>query len=135
MQEVGLDHGECVAYRSGFSIWLASHARNLVLKGHGGALPAGGGPFELYFEADDVAAARDRVLGSGAALVHDIEEQPWGQRVFRAYDPDGHVIELAEPMEAVVKRYLALGLSAEEAARRSSMPVEFVRQVSGLARK
>ena len=30
-------------------------------------------------------------------LVHPIRMEPWGQRVFRIFDPDKHVVELGEP--------------------------------------
>jgi hypothetical protein len=60
-------------------------------------------------------------------LIHGPREQPWGQRVVRLYDPDGHIVEVGETMEAVAKRFLGKGLSAEETAGRTSIPVEFVR--------
>ncbi|MDF2566503.1 MAG: glyoxalase, partial [Massilibacillus sp.] len=59
-------------------------------------------------------------------FVHDMIEQPWGQRVFRIYDPDKHMVELGEPMTAVIKRYLNQGMTLIEVAKRTSMPVEFV---------
>lgn len=30
-------------------------------------------------------------------LIHPIERQAWGQKVFRFYDPDGHIVEVGEP--------------------------------------
>ncbi len=128
-QEVELDHGECVVFKAGFSIWLKDYAHNLIFKGRHDVLEGHG--VELYFETNNIKATRDRLIEAGAGLVHDIEEQPWGQRVFRAYDPDGNIIELAEPMEIVIKRYLAQGSSIEDTVRRTSMPLDIVRQVAG----
>jgi hypothetical protein len=31
-------------------------------------------------------------------LIHPILQQAWGQRVFRFYDPDRHIVEIGEPM-------------------------------------
>ncbi len=31
-------------------------------------------------------------------LIHAIERQVWGQRVFRIYDPDGHAMEVGAPL-------------------------------------
>ena len=56
-------------------------------------------------------------------------EQPWGQRVFRIYDPDKHMVELGEPMTAVIKRYLNQGMTPIEVAKRMSMPFEIVQTV------
>jgi hypothetical protein len=59
-----------------------------------------------------------------------LREQPWGQRVFRVYDPDGHIVEIGEPMPVVIQRFLAQGMSAEEAAERTSMPLEIVQKIA-----
>ncbi|MDR2152678.1 MAG: VOC family protein [Helicobacteraceae bacterium] len=86
-----------------------------------------GHTFELYFEESDldgfVAALRQR---SEIVVFTPLGEAPWGQRAIRFLDPDGYAIEVAEPMEDVVSRLLASGLSVEEAAERSMMPIEFV---------
>ena len=50
----------------------------------------------LYFKDDDIEAAFAR-LKDRVALIHPLEAQAWGQRVFRFHDPDGHVIEIGEP--------------------------------------
>lgn len=54
-------------------------------------------------------------------------EYPWGQRVIRFYDPDMHIIEVGEPMENVVKRFIDQGLSVEETSKRTQHPIEFVK--------
>jgi uncharacterized glyoxalase superfamily protein PhnB len=66
-----------------------------------GAAPDEGGPYGrrnlvLYFEDDDIEAAFGRVVGR-VDLIHAIQVQAWGQRVFRFYDPDGHIVEIGEP--------------------------------------
>ncbi|TCQ06140.1 catechol 2,3-dioxygenase-like lactoylglutathione lyase family enzyme [Rhizobium sp. PP-F2F-G36] len=50
----------------------------------------------LYFEHEDVDAAFE-TIAPHVVLIHPIERQAWGQRVFRFYDPDGHAIEIGEP--------------------------------------
>ena len=81
---------------------------------------------ELYFESESFDADVSRVRAAGVELLHEVKEYPWGQRVLRFYDPDGHIIELGESMKTVVLRFLDQGLSEEEAARRSQFPLEFV---------
>jgi hypothetical protein len=63
-------------------------------------------------------------------LLHPLREQPWGQRVFRCFDPDGHIVEVGEPMPVVIGRYLSQGMSVEEATERTSMPLDIVRQIA-----
>ncbi|TCM58809.1 glyoxalase-like protein [Rhizobium sp. PP-F2F-G48] len=50
----------------------------------------------LYFGHDDVDAAFARIAPH-VELIHPVERQAWGQRVFRFYDPDGHAVEIGEP--------------------------------------
>ncbi|MCL2148956.1 MAG: VOC family protein [Methanomassiliicoccaceae archaeon] len=82
--------------------------------------------FELYFEEsmldDFVAGLQKTDVGVFQALT----EAPWGQRTVRLLDPDGHVVEVSEPMEEVVRRLLASGMSPQEASEKTMMPVEFV---------
>ncbi len=56
-------------------------------------------------------------------------EHPWGQRAFRIYDPDNHIIEFAEPMSNVILRFHNDGLSIDEIAEKSLMSVEFIKMV------
>lgn len=30
-------------------------------------------------------------------LIHPLRREPWGQRVFRFHDPDGHIVKISEP--------------------------------------
>lgn len=52
--------------------------------------------FLLYLESNDLEGAQKRLKESGVKFVHEIEETPWGQETFRVYDPDGHVVEIAD---------------------------------------
>ena len=42
----------------------------------------------------------------------------------------GHIIEVGEPMSVVVSRLLGQGMSVEQAAERTGMPVEAVQQIA-----
>jgi catechol 2,3-dioxygenase-like lactoylglutathione lyase family enzyme len=84
---------------------------------------------ELYFETESIETVFQRVQQAGVKFVHVLREQPWGQRVMRLYDPDGHVIEVGEPMEAVVWRFHKQGLAIDGIVTKCSMPQEFVEHV------
>lgn len=84
--------------------------------------------FQLYFEVEDldnVYAEMKKV--SGLKWVHEIREYPWGQRDIRVYDPDMHIVEIAEDMNTVIKRFIAQGMSAEKVANRTMFPLEVVK--------
>jgi Lactoylglutathione lyase and related lyases len=83
--------------------------------------------FELYFEEsrldEFVADLKGR---KNIKELHPLVEAPWGQRTIRFLDPDCYVIEVSEPMEDVVLRLLASGMSVQETSEKSMMPVEFI---------
>lgn len=43
---------------------------------------------------DDVDAALEALRASGAPIVSEPEDQPWGERVARTRDPDGNLVYL-----------------------------------------
>lgn len=85
--------------------------------------------FQVYFEVenlDEVYAELKSI--SCLQWVHEIKEYPWGQRDIRVYDPDKHIVEIAEDMNTVIKRFFNQGMSAEEVATRTMFPLEVVKQ-------
>lgn len=82
---------------------------------------------ELYFEETDIDAFLKRLRSFDIEYVHDVKEHGWGQRVVRFYDPDGHIIEVGEAMETVVKRFRDSGMTDGQVAERMDVPLEYVR--------
>ncbi|OHD56331.1 MAG: hypothetical protein A2Y33_12045 [Spirochaetes bacterium GWF1_51_8] len=128
--KVKMDFGQNVAFEGDFAIHLKSHFDSLT--GKQGIAP-GSKPhnFELYFESEDLENDYRRLMESGAEVCHDLREQPWGQRVFRVYDPDGHIVEIGETLEAVVRRYNGEGMTEQEIHARIGIPLEFIRDILG----
>lgn len=125
-RKVALDLGTNLVFeggptlQEGFGQLVGFPAENTVYRAYNG---------ELYFETTELDADVARIKTAGAEVLHEIKEYPWGQRVFRFFDPDGHIIELSESMDFVVRRFLEQGLSEEEASRRSQFPIEVVRMI------
>lgn len=85
---------------------------------------------EMYFEEENITAFAQRLTARGdIELVHGLAEAPWGQRTIRFYDPDGHIIEVGEPMPLVVIRHLFAGMSPEEVHQKTMMPLEIVSSI------
>lgn len=51
----------------------------------------------IYFESQDLDRMYERIKGAGVPIIHGIEQQAWGQKVFRFFDPDRHIVEIGEP--------------------------------------
>jgi catechol 2,3-dioxygenase-like lactoylglutathione lyase family enzyme len=130
-QKVKYDFGRDVAFEGDFTIHQRSHFQELlggaerhpvVTKAHNG---------ELYFETGELELYAERLAQAGVEFIHGIQEQPWAQRVTRFYDPDGHVIEIAEPMEAVVRRLHGQGMPTDAIQKKTHLPAEFVERALG----
>jgi catechol 2,3-dioxygenase-like lactoylglutathione lyase family enzyme len=128
-QKVVMDFGRNVGFEGGLAIWERAYALNLMFQGKTEGVKIGGNNAEIYFETGDVDALYKRLTGEGVQVIHPIVEQPWGQRVFRIYDPDGHIIEFAESMASVVLRLAKNGFTPEEINKKSLMPLAFIKTV------
>jgi lactoylglutathione lyase len=53
---------------------------------------AGGQRFALWVYAESCDAAVERLRGGGATITEEPADQPWGERVARALDPDGNQV-------------------------------------------
>lgn len=55
---------------------------------------------ELYFEERDIERFAERLEAYEEEIryVDRLTELPWGQKLLRFYDPDGHLIEVRTPM-------------------------------------
>ncbi len=125
-QKVGMDHGENVAFRSGFALQEKQLWAQFIGKKEN-EITNGSDNFELYFEEKDFDKFICRLRSlTDVRMLNDVTECPWGQRVVRFYDPDGHLIEVGENMRSVVKRFLDAGMPPEEASQRSMYRLEFV---------
>lgn len=124
-QKVMMDIGEHITFegfslQQGYARLIGMPADSVKEQSHN---------FQLYFEVEDldsVYAGLKRI--SALQWVHEIKEYPWGQRDIRLYDPDRHIVEIAEEMAAVIRRFFDQGMSAEEVAGRTMFPLEVVKQ-------
>lgn len=92
------DHGAFVRFENGFALHDGEALHRTVF----GEEPRRNEPYGrrnlvLYFEDEDIDALF-RGIAHRVELIHGIEQQSWGQRVFRFFDPDGHIVEIGEPM-------------------------------------
>lgn len=82
---------------------------------------------EIYFEEDDFDGFIKHLnLIREIKYVHPVFEHRWGQRVVRFYDPDMHIIEVGENLNAVCRRFADDGMTAEEISVRMDMPLKLV---------
>jgi catechol 2,3-dioxygenase-like lactoylglutathione lyase family enzyme len=64
------------------------------------ALIAKGALNGVHFHSDDLDASFEKVDASGAEIVQEPTDQPWGTRDFAVRDPSGNLIRIDQPPTA-----------------------------------
>lgn len=97
-QQVAQDHGDFVQLENGLALHRGSALETTIFgRPNAQGERYGRGNIVLYFETDELQTVFELVSAT-AELIHPVEVQAWGQAVFRCYDPDGHIVEVGEPM-------------------------------------
>lgn len=87
---------------------------------------------ELYFETDDMDMFIEKMKAFGnIEYLHQVVEHSWGQRAVRFYDLDKHIIEVAENIVMVIKRFISSGLTLEQTANRMDVDVNYIKSALG----
>lgn len=115
-----------VGFEGGLSLYKESLFLDLINSDH---IVTKAHNLAVYFEFDDINVIRDTVADNGFELVHDIIEQPWGQMVFRFYDYDKHIVEVAEDMNTVLKNMYNKGMSVPMIADKTGYTFERVTSI------
>ncbi|WP_317136614.1 VOC family protein [Methanochimaera problematica] len=132
-EEIELDLGLNVGFKSRLAIWDGSYGRKVIFGDSD--VDSKTGDFgskrmlELYYETEDMDHTSETLKAAGVRFVHDVKEQPWCQFTVRFLDPDGHMIEVGERMDVCVKRLAGLGKTPEEIAKSTTMPPKIVNYI------
>ena len=123
---VAFDFGENVQFEGGFALQEIEKWMEMI---HTDDVRSKSNDAELYFEEKDFDKFLEYLKEfSEIQYVHPVEEAPWGQRIVRFYDPDFHIIEVGEPMDAVIKRLFDSGMTVEQVSEKSQYPIEYVKR-------
>lgn len=126
--------GVNIIFREGFALWQPApdHVIPAAFNGdeisaiHDCSLPP---RIELCYETEDLDEVVAALKGHGVRFLHELREESWGQRTVRFFDPDGHLIEVGESMPLFVRRFRDGGMTPEQIAERTSMPLPMVMQI------
>jgi catechol 2,3-dioxygenase-like lactoylglutathione lyase family enzyme len=128
-QKIKDDFGRYIGFENGFGLWQGEFALETIYSKKKVMMTYGLDNCEVYFEIVDLETLSKKLKNEGVTFIHPIQEHPWGQRSFRIYDPDGHIIEFGEPISGVVRRYCQQGLTINEIAEKTTLPLEMVEKL------
>lgn len=125
-QKIQFDFNKNVTFENGISIWEPIQG-HIISK----SLVTGttANPIEIYFETEDLLLIFNKIKSSGIKFLHEIIEEPWGQRTIRFFDPDNHLIEIGESMRQFVCRFYDQGLTIDQVSERTSVPVDEIKRL------
>jgi catechol 2,3-dioxygenase-like lactoylglutathione lyase family enzyme len=82
----------------GVGIVLTNHLNGSPADGDAlAALVAKGALNGVHFHTDDLDATFEKLRASGAEIVQEPTDQPWGTRDFAVRDPSGNLVRIAQP--------------------------------------
>ena len=125
--ELDQDYGINISFTCGLSLqqefdWLVSIPKEKVLSRSNN--------MELCFEEEHFDQFLDKLRSyPEIEYLGDVMEHSWGQRVIRFYDPDGHLIEVGECMNMVVRRFLDSGMSMAEISAKMDVSAEDLKKI------
>ena len=129
-QQVDTDFGKNVGYVSGLALWEAGVAHQIIYdREYADSAPLGRQNFEIYFESDDIETAWQELQTAGVTVIQPLYEQPWGQRTLRIADPDGHIVDVGEPMPLAIKRLAAQGLDHAAINAKTMMSIPVIKDI------
>jgi catechol 2,3-dioxygenase-like lactoylglutathione lyase family enzyme len=128
-QEIQYDFGTNVMFKSGLTIWELRKDHE-IYNCYPNENMERTNKFEIYFETDDLDGIISSIESNSIEKLHEVKEEPWGQRTIRLFDPDGHMIEIGESMVSFVKR-LSLFMSPKEVSGKTGLSIEQIEQLIG----
>jgi len=128
-QEVETQHGKIINFKSGISIWELNSELPIV-KALGDRLNKKfTNQVELYFESDNLDKVVFTLRNHVVRMVHEINEEPWGQRTVRFWDPDDHLIEVGETLKTFVTKFHKKGYIPEQIAEKTNVDIELIKKI------
>ncbi len=129
-QQISLDLGTNIIYKSGFAIWQIRDNHLIPsLLGLDNTPGKSVNRFELCYETDDIETVYNDLKRNNTKFLHELVEEIWGQRTIRFFDPDNHLIEVGETIEQFVLRFYKQGMTVQQVSERAHVPIHEVERL------
>ena len=127
--DVVMDVGANVELTGGISLQTADSWANFIRKPESEIIFLNNA-IELYFETDDIDSFIEKLKSfTDIEYLHPLMEHSWGQRAVRFYDADHHIIEVAENIVMVTKKFISSGLTIEQTAKRMDVDIDYIKTI------
>lgn len=127
---IEMDMGKNVALKSGISLWEIGDD-NILVKNIGKKIMGTGVKSELYFETSDIDNILQSIDKKNIRKIHDLHEEPWGQKTVRFYDYDENIIEIGEELKIFLDRMIKSGMSQGDLCNKTGMKLSDIEKSVG----
>ena len=128
-QEIQQNLEGYIVFTSGLALWELPEDSIIARKLQDQLTKDSNNRVELYFETDDVDMYFSRLKNKQIDFLHEIHEEPWGQRDFRFFDPDNNLIEIGEAMDNVALRLYDSGMTVEQIEAKTGMNNRYLHEL------
>lgn len=128
-QEIEFDFGNCIGFKNGLSLWELKEEYPLSQKLGRTFHPAGNKNLEICFETEEFEAVINNLKHHKLDCLHDVVQETWGQKTIRFFDPEHNLVEVGESIPCFVKRLYEQGMTVDEVAGFTSVPLEYVTKI------
>jgi catechol 2,3-dioxygenase-like lactoylglutathione lyase family enzyme len=125
--QISIDIVGNVILENGLTIWQIQK-EHIITRSFGGDQNSGKSKFELYFETEDLTSIFEILKENHVEFLHEIHEEPWGQRTVRFFDPDKNLVEIGESMKTFLLRMKNEGLDIKDIALKTGMTEKDIKQ-------
>ncbi len=125
-QEVANDIGKCIMFKSKFSLWQLDDSFPIAKELGYTYEHIGNRNLELCFETDHFEDSVEKVILSDCRILHNVEEEEWGQYTIRFYDPEGNLVEIGESMKCFVNRMHDGGMDIKKIEKKTGLHSELI---------
>ena len=127
---IQIDMGKNVILESGITLWEIKDG-NIIIKNIGKEKIGVGTKSELYFETNNLEEIINVISDNNIQKLHDIHEEPWGQKTIRFYDYDNNIIEVGEELKTFLDRMVKSGIGKNEICEKTGMKIEDIEKCIG----
>ncbi|HAF31221.1 MAG TPA: hypothetical protein DCG75_19450 [Bacteroidales bacterium] len=125
-QKIETDFGNNISLKNGLSLWQVPDWHVLNKDFYDKFNP--NKCLELYFETDDINEIKRLIEKNHITIHHDLNEETWGQKTIRFYDPDNNLIEIGEKLQVFIKRMYFEELTIEEIYKKTGVPKKLIKE-------
>ena len=125
-QKVIHDFGNNIAYEGGLSLWKLSEKHMLYNQLISKQSKQNCNRVEVYFEVDNIKSFYQKLEKNKIRFLHRLHIEEWQQMTIRFFDPDYHLVEVGESLNALIKRLKNEGKTIEQISEITFLDKAFV---------